>query len=258
MNLPTKVCLGAGAFLVMSGGLLALTGAVMGGRTGLEQIWHPRHGQEEAGSPVDRQAALSPFTALDVDLDLGDVRVETGEDYGISIQQPGGPFHVEYRLEGDTLKVWSDGEWRPALEGRDVCVTIFLPDGAVLDRADISVDLGGIDLTGVTAETMDLELSMGDLTAEDLTTTKSLSVGADMGDVSLTGCFQGKTDCKLSMGGLYLDTSEPADSYALDLEVSMGELTLDGQEAGHVLARAGGPNELDASCDMGDMELWFG
>ena len=39
MNLPTKVCLGAGAFLVMSGGLLALTGFAMGAETHLDLPW---------------------------------------------------------------------------------------------------------------------------------------------------------------------------------------------------------------------------
>ena len=33
MNLPSKVCLGAGVFLVLSGGLLALTGFALGART---------------------------------------------------------------------------------------------------------------------------------------------------------------------------------------------------------------------------------
>ena len=32
MNMPAKVCLGAGAFLVMSGGLLAITGFAKIGR----------------------------------------------------------------------------------------------------------------------------------------------------------------------------------------------------------------------------------
>ena len=35
MNFPAKVCPGAGAFLVLSGGLLALTGFLMGGQTSL-------------------------------------------------------------------------------------------------------------------------------------------------------------------------------------------------------------------------------
>ena len=35
MNLPAKVCLGAGAFLAMSGGLLALTGFALGAQTHL-------------------------------------------------------------------------------------------------------------------------------------------------------------------------------------------------------------------------------
>ena len=39
MNMPAKVCLGAGAFLVMSGGLLAITGFAMGAQTHLDLDW---------------------------------------------------------------------------------------------------------------------------------------------------------------------------------------------------------------------------
>lgn len=43
MNMPAKVCLGAGAFLVMSGGLLAITGFAMGAQTHLDLDWGRAH-----------------------------------------------------------------------------------------------------------------------------------------------------------------------------------------------------------------------
>ena len=54
MNMPAKVCLGAGAFLVMSGGLLAITGFAMGAQTHLDLDWgraHKRRGRRCRPSP---------------------------------------------------------------------------------------------------------------------------------------------------------------------------------------------------------------
>ena len=89
MNMPAKVCLGAGAFLVMSGGLLAITGFAMGAQTHLDLDWGRAHKSEtpvDTGAPhVEEGTALPAFSRLDVDVSIGDVTVEYGGEYGISL-----------------------------------------------------------------------------------------------------------------------------------------------------------------------------
>ena len=66
MNMPAKVCLGAGAFLVMSGGLLAITGFAMGAQTHLDLDWGRAHKSEppvDTGAPhVEAGPALPAFS----------------------------------------------------------------------------------------------------------------------------------------------------------------------------------------------------
>lgn len=94
MNMPAKVCLGAGAFLVMSGGLLAITGFAMGAQTHLDLDWGRAHKSEtpvDTGAPhVEEGTALPAFSRLDVDVSIGDVTVEYGGEYGISLTGWGG------------------------------------------------------------------------------------------------------------------------------------------------------------------------
>ena len=89
MNMPAKVCLGAGAFLVMSGGLLAITGFAMGAQTHLDLDWGRAHKSEtpvDTGAPhVEEGTALPAFSRLDVDVSIGDVTVEYGGEDGISL-----------------------------------------------------------------------------------------------------------------------------------------------------------------------------
>ena len=155
MNMPAKVCLGAGAFLVMSGGLLAITGFAMGAQTHLDLDWGRAHKSEtpvDTGAPhVEEGTALPAFSRLDVDVSIGDVTVEYGGEYGISLTGWGG-IQLEYELDGDTLKVRSGaGDWELSDWEHEVAAVITLPEGVALESADIRTALGDVTLTGVTA-----------------------------------------------------------------------------------------------------------
>ncbi len=138
MNMPAKVCLGAGAFLVMSGGLLAITGFAMGAQTHLDLDWGRAHKSEtpvDTGAPhVEEGTALPAFSRLDVDVSIGDVTVEYGGDYGISLTSWGG-IQLEYELDGDTLKVRSgSGAWELSDWEHEVAAVITLPEGLPWSR----------------------------------------------------------------------------------------------------------------------------
>lgn len=217
------------------------------------------------------------FSRLDVDVSIGDVTVEYGGDYGISLTSWGG-IQLEYELDGDTLKVRSgSGAWELSDWEHEVAAVITLPEGVALESADIRTALGDVTLTGVTAGTLAagsemgslalygveaadaaLAVSMGDLTAEGLTTRSSCTVENAMGDVYLDGNFRGNTECTLSMGDLELYTGEPIDDYGLDMHLSMGELTLNGSEQRPVMTSPGGPHSLKVTSDMGDVRVEFG
>ena len=167
MNMPAKVCLGAGAFLVMSGGLLAITGFAMGAQTHLDLDWGRAHKSEtpvDTGAPhVEEGTALPAFSRLDVDVSIGDVTVEYGGDYGISLTSWGG-IQLEYELDGDTLKVRSgSGAWELSDWEHEVAAVITLPEGVALESADIRTALGDVTLTGVTAGTLAAGSEMGSL-----------------------------------------------------------------------------------------------
>ena len=286
MNLPTKVCLGAGAFLVMSGGLLALTGFAMGAETHLDLPWGGGSATMvetavETGTATqapDAAASLSPFSSVEVDVPVGDVSVAPSGDYGISL---GGACAglISYELDGDTLRV--TGEELSSLEyfssGDEVSVVICVPDGIPLDTIEIHTamgqvelidltvgsltaasDLGELYLDSVTAADARLTLSTGDLTGYNLTATGSLTVTNDMGDVYLDGDFQGQTDVTLAMGDLELNTYQPLDTYGLELNVALGDLYLDGSTQYGSVHRDGGPNQLKVDSSMGDVNIYFG
>lgn len=171
----------------------------MGAQTHLDLDWGRAHKSEtpvDTGAPhVEEGTALPAFSRLDVDVSIGDVTVEYGGEYGISLTGWGG-IQLEYELDGDTLKVRSGaGDWELSDWEHEVAAVITLPEGVALESADIRTALGDVTLTGVTAGTLAagsemgslalygveaadaaLAVSMGDLTAGGLTTRSSCTV----------------------------------------------------------------------------------
>ena len=290
MNLPAKVCLGAGAFLAMSGGLLALTGFALGAQTHLNMPFgggsavaaetpmvHVEVAADE-GTATESWVQVPAFSRIEVELDMGNVSVIPTGEYDLSFSGEHAAL-LDYEMDGDTLRI--TGTALSAMEfftsGDEAAVTIGIPEDASLDTVDIhtamgqvelggftansltvSTDLGNVSLDSVMASDADITLSMGDLTGYSLTTTDSLTVKNDMGDVYLDGDFQGNTDITLSMGDLDLTTWQSMDTYSLDLNVSMGDLYLDGSTQYGSVRREGGPNQLKIANSMGSADVYFG
>ena len=290
MNLPAKVCLGAGAFLAMSGGLLALTGFALGAQTHLNMPFgggsavaaetpmvHVEVAADE-GTATESWVQVPAFSRIEVELDMGNVSVMPTGEYDLSFSGEHATL-LDYEMDGDTLRI--TGTALSAMEfftsGDEAAVTIGIPEDASLDAVDIhtamgqvelggftansltvSTDLGNVSLDSVMASDADITLSMGDLTGYSLTTTDSLAVKNDMGDVYLDGDFQGNTDITLSMGDLDLTTWQSMDTYSLDLDVTMGDLYLDGSTQYGSVRREGGPNQLKIANSMGSADVYFG
>ena len=290
MNLPAKVCLGAGAFLAMSGGLLALTGFALGAQTHLNMPFgggsavaaetpmvHVEVAADE-GTATESWVQVPAFSRIEVELDMGNVSVMPTGEYDLSFSGEHAAL-LDYEMDGDTLRI--TGTALSAMEfftsGDEAAVTIGIPEDASLDAVDIhtamgeveltdftansltvSTDLGNVSLDSVMASDADITLSMGDLTGYSLTTTDSLTVKNDMGDVYLDGDFQGNTDITLSMGDLDLTTWQSMDTYSLDLDVTMGDLYLDGSTQYGSVRREGGPNQLKIANSMGSADVYFG
>ena len=274
MNLPTKVCLGAGAFLAMSGGLLAVTGAFLGGAVGPDLPFGGSSGSSVETEYVAAEEVL-PFTNLEVDLSVGDVTVMAPGEYDLSF---GGTRaqEITYEVDGDTLRVTDSGAPERYTSGDGAWVSIYLPDNVKLGTVHVSTAMGDVDimdlaagslsvssglgdvyLSNVSAETAALNLSMGDLWAYTLDTADALTVENELGDVWMDGNFQGDTSVTMSMGSLDLGISLGMSDYSLDLEAALGDLYLDGSRQYGAVHREDGENQLTVDSAVGDVSIYF-
>ena len=177
--------------------------------------------QDPVSTPPENKLELEPFTALDIDVGIGDIRMEEGDGWYLSLTSggqdgDGTPYRLNHSQSGDTLEIWStpenisgDGSPKGALDWSGCAVEGLL-------RAESGV--GGLDVTAPVGEA---ELISG------------------VGDVTLRAAGSGA-------------------DYAYQLTTGTGELQVDGEKAGPFFASGGaGDRALTLSSGTGDVCLDF-
>ena len=79
-----------------------------------------------------------------------------------------------------------------------------------------------------------------------------------MGLVDIGGSFAGTTEISSSLGDVNVSTDLSGRDYGYDMDVSMGDIYIDGVEQKHSVSRSGGAHYLEIDNDMGDITVYFG
>lgn len=257
-----KFLLSAGALLLAFGLVLSYAGVRMGGETRATvrlfgrswDVYAPTPGWNVVSTTVHEVAeatptpmppsdqgveqvddvtfignAATPFTSLNIDLDLGSVTIAAADDFGVEIDAWGTGYQVDHWYSGDTLYIENTdtGAHLPANCGSNV--TVYVPAGVWLENLYVDLDLGDLTLAGIQAEYAEIDLDLGSLTGEALTVATTLNVEANLGEVTLFGDLGEYVDISADLGSVQLGLSKPASEYSWDLEADMGTITVDGK-----------------------------
>lgn len=216
-------------------------GVSIGGDSGI----HVGHG--DAGEKqVLESGKLEGITSVEVDVDCGDLRLQKGEEFAVSLGWNLRNYTMRYQVENGVLKVedesWGGGKWGDNFNV-ECKMILTVPAEWALDVLRLSTEFGDIEVdVDITAGEVDLSTSMGDVVCRSLQA-RDLEAKSDMGDVVI-----------------HLPGEQ--EEYTWDLETSMGTLTVDGQTQnsgmGDITALGGdGPNYVEAEAAMGDIQIHF-
>lgn len=293
-----KLCLSLGLACTLLGGVAAGVGYAMGGEMMTMALsangFHLKVFPWGSGNVAENRETLSQFQNIDIKLDYGDLTIERGTQYAISITKSE-HANVEFGVEDGILTVKGPSTFT-ILFGNTVgkcSVTVTVPANARLERVDASSDLGIVKVRDIEAEEMTLSSNLGDVTAENVTAqeidlgsdlgrvnatalhTQELRLNANMGDieatdVTVTGllefdCDMGKVSLSgnladvsgsCNMGDVLLRTSGAEEDYDYDLSCDMGKVNLNGDKRGNDYSRNhGAPHTISIDADMGNIEV---
>lgn len=291
-----KVTTGLAMFLLMAGGLLALTGWFMGGHTSIEYTRNDhtivvtpfgvRWGRDTRsnqpsvmGNVGAIESPVEAFTDLTVDVPMADIYLQEGDAYGIALEWSNQRCAMDYRVEDGLLKVWALesgsigwlGDW-----DHEATVTITYPASAKLDKVDLRAGMGDVDVAGLTAQELtlsadmgsvfladaklgkaELTVDMGELAGHELEISGLTKATASMGSIELSGNLR-DMDLNCDMGSITVYTNLSQSEYRYDLSVDMGVLTYGRTEAiGGEMSGGKGSYSIQADCSMGNLEIYF-
>lgn len=251
--------------LILTGVLLAVgiglrvAGAVMGGRAESNRYfarrWNdfadhwdwPMGGLLGETQTKDSGVINDAITAINVDVDCGDVTLRQGENFSVSMAWNLRGFTLDYEVEDGVLKVESDSKsgFLNGVSGWKNEVTVTVPVWAKLDKVDLSTNLGDIDVDAIfMTDEADLTTNLGDVSCGKGMDARELTAETDLGDVKVA----------LPWG---------KENYYWELETSLGELRVDGERqsgdvAGAKLRGGKGTDWVEARSSLGDVSVRFG
>lgn len=250
MKKLNKILLILSLALCLGGGVLLAVGAFAGGIDDAQEIAGTRtrtYNQEKT--------QLEAFTAIEADLSLSDLEVRpSGDDhayleYHIDVPINSTPLEATVKNNVLTLRDWVDTNntgisqvvgnvlgWLPYGEHRTLdesSIILYLPQRA-LERCDIDMDLGELSIDGLNANTVDLSLSVGNLSLANCTFASS-DIDLDLGDangdnISMTG----DNSVSLSTGDLSFKLTNP-DALNINADTDMGDVNTNDRYTGNLI-----------------------
>lgn len=261
-----------GLVLVVAGGILALIGGILGGGEEWEEV--QKRGQE----PILLQKFGKEICGLDVELDYGNLVVETGDVFSVSGTNGSGRQVVTTEEDG-ILKIREEKErggfWKQVSfrlgsggfgfgtfeNGTELIVTV--PEGAELEEVKASLGAGEMRLDGLkVSRKTEIETGAGTAVLTNFAGNGETDLSCGTGELEVTGFLNGEISVSCGTGSVLLMLGEEEKDYSFRVSCGIGEVRVGdrsysnlGSEVKSLLP--GAANELDISCGIGQVTVVF-
>ena len=196
----------------------------------------------------DVSVALTPFDALELDVDVASVQIKTGSEWTIRLVNRSqdtseDSYQLNYRNRDGVLSVWSTpypSDVPSAQRSADVQVEVTVPEGTTLDRAELTI-------------------GVGDLVWEDCTVSGRMNVENGVGDATLKLAAPVKeADILTGTGDLTFEIADSQSGYSWLLSSGTGDIRLNGETMQPFWSEGGsGQRTLSLVSGTGDVSLVF-
>lgn len=233
------------------------------------------HSEKTASEKLTNSVETDTFTKIDLDISMGELEIIEGDVYAVSYHGKE-KLAPEVSVENGVLRIYQKRKIAVLFNnGTENKVTITIPSDAKLQNVGLLVDAGNICIDGFTIQNLQTELNAGNLEMDNcIIEHAEIDVDAgnvDVGNSTITqgdlstdaGNISGKTltfdrlEVSSDMGNIDMDLPLSYDEYSFDLEVDLGNITINGEDYRSGFAKDGikGHNRLEAECNMGNIDI---
>lgn len=233
-------------------------------------------GMEISESTADEQA-LEAFDSINIDAEVLDLRIETGDAYQVEFEYTKG-LELACEVKNGTLYVkqtvkrgWG---WNFFGGRNKAALHVTIPQGTAMETVSVGIDVGNIELTGIEAakcgidtdvgnveisacgfDSSSIDSDTGNITVDD-TALGDAVCGSDVGNVKLKDCTFDSLEIETDIGDTVVDAAQPLTGYDLDLEAELGSVRVNGRKEGtRYASRGSGLGRIEISTDMGNISV---
>lgn len=193
----------------------------------------------KAGSEVTEEVKTEDFDTVNIELDMGEIVLEEGDNYFVSYAFPEKIKPIIHVNNGALIITQNDGRVLNLEDFSDCKLVVTVPAGTELNSIDVSTDMGNIDINKISAQSVTVSSDMGEIAFQECDFV-TLSADSDMGDIKMEDSTLTSADMESSMGEVKM-VAVTCDN--LTVNVDMGDIKLEGEF-----------NHVNAKTDLGEVE----
>ena len=194
---------------------------------------------------------------------LGDVRITTGEDFGLIYGSEQTRRFYSERKSGDTWIISSNHvrwNWLRLWDYRqdDIKLTVVLPKDFVAQNMIISMGAGNMQAGYLWGKEIQLDVGLGNCQIGSFNAEEArLSVG--VGYLEVKHFTAGQATLDVGLGSVELDLTQPLEQYRCRVEVALGSVQLGSNTYSGTADASSGPADapysLHISCGLGNVNV---
>lgn len=208
---------------------------------------------------------------LDIELSAVELKIISGDRFSVESNHK----YLVVKNDDKTLEI-SESKVPFGTSTKGVTVVLTVPEGFVFEDASIETGAGELDITSLSAKTLNLDLGAGEteigslyaLTRSKVNTgageltihngeLNDLTMDIGVGEMNLTGILTGNCEVDFGVGEASLTLLGNSDEYEIKLDKGIGDATLNGMKMNDDSTYGSGKNHIDIDGGVGSIKIQF-
>lgn len=249
--------------------IVGIIGGILSAVAGLDVLFGGK-GDDFAGDMKTYQVGAQ-IEQLEIEISAAELEIVTGEEFRVESNHK----YLSVKESGSRLVISETQRFSGTYRG-GVTLTLYIPEGTVFDKADITTGAGVVTIGALSADRLTMDFGAGKVDIETLSAydraeinggagqitvrggeLDDLDLDMGVGELNLTSRLSGECDVDCGVGETNLTLLGSASDYRIQIDKGLGEAVIDGQRAKDDKVYGTGGTELDVDGGVGRIEIGF-
>ena len=196
--------------------IVSIIGGIVGTLSSLSFVF----GDKDIVGELQTYSINSDIKELYIDISAADFVVKTGDEFCVKSNHK----YITVEEKNDRLVISEKKRFWGSYRGK-VSLELYVPEGTVFEKADISTGAGRVTIETLSAEVLILNLGAGEVKIDNLIATERAEIDGGAGSITISDGALRNLDLDMGVGELKL-TSMLTGNSDLDYGVGATELVL--------------------------------